>query len=176
MSVYRLTMTQKTSIAQNLIDICECNAPIEKPTATFVGNWILTGPEEKFKAYYDVWDLVLKNYLPKSRPILFRSCSRRTHGKIASFTGRLESAQRFSGEKGFLLICQTEESLKYEETFYKRGEYRHTFYPLSEVIKKDNESKNHVFSDRLRKNYAGEDEYIMRVDSGYLVTVKWCKS
>lgn len=114
--------------------------------------------------------------LPTPRPILFRSCRRRTHGKIASFTGSLESARRLSDGRGLLLICQTEESLKYERTFYKRGDYRHTFYPLSELLRKDNESKNHVFSDSLRNNYAGEDEYIMRIDLNYLTTVKWCKS
>lgn len=170
---YRLSAYQKSNIAQNLIDVFEKGNGIEEPTARFIGNWILTGPNEKRKVFYDVWDIVLKNFMPITRPILFRSCSRRSDDRIASFTGRIECARRFSGEKGLLLICDTAETLKYEQQFYKRGEYRHTFYPLSELLKKDDASEKHVFSEGLRHKYAGEDEYIMRIDIGRMNTLKW---
>lgn len=172
---YRLSSVKKAEIAQNLIDVLECNVPIEKATVSFVSNWILTGPDEKGKAFYDVWDLVLKNYMPTTRPILFRSCSRRTDGKIASFTGRLECARRFGGNRGFLLMCDTTEGLKLDMLFAKRGEYRNTFYPLSELIKRDIEAENHVFSDGMRRGYVGEDEYIMRVNLWRMCTFKWYK-
>lgn len=88
---YRLTQNQKGEIAQNLIGILEKDVSIDKQTKRFIGDWILTGPEEKRKAFFDVWDIVLKNYLPKTRPVLFRSCNRiGKDGKIASFTNRLE--------------------------------------------------------------------------------------
>jgi len=172
---YRLAASKKASIAQNLIDVLEKGAVIEKDTATFICNWILTGPKEKGKAFFDVWDFVLNNYMPTTRPILFRSCSRRSDGKIASFTGRLECARRFSENRGFLLICDTAEELRYEEKLCKRGEYRHTFYPLSELIKRDDIAEHHVFSEGIRRDYIGEDEYIMRVDLGNMCTFKWHK-
>ena len=103
---YRLSEKQKVEIAQNLIDILEKNSEITDQTVGFIGNWILTGPDEKSKAFFDVWDIVLRNYLPTTRPILFRTCNRLgKDGKIASFTGRLECARSFSKGKGFLIIC-----------------------------------------------------------------------
>lgn len=170
---YRLTAKQKSQIAQNLMDILERNASIESQTASFVYNWMLTGTDEKRKAFFDVWDIVLRNFMPKTRPILFRSCQRRKDGIVASFTGRLECTRRFSNEKGFLLMCDTSEELRYEAQHGKKGEYRHTFYPLVELLRKDDAAENHVFSERVRSEYIGEDEYIMRVDVGGMHTFKW---
>ena len=159
---YRLTANQKSQIAQNLMDILERNASIESQTASFVYNWMLTGPDEKRKAFFDVWDIVLKNFMPKTRPILFRSCQRRKDGIISSFTGRLESARRFSNGKGLLLMCDTSEELRYESQHRKKGAYLHTFYPLVELLKNDDAAEAHMFSERVRSEYIGEDEYIMR--------------
>lgn len=173
---YRLSQTQKEEIAQNLIDILSKKAMITDSTRSFISNWILTGPEEKYKAYYDVWDIVLKNYLPQSRPILFRTCRKRYNGRIASFTGSLESARRFSKEKGLLIICDTKESLQFETRLYKPGEYQHTFYPLFKVL---GIARNHGgwgFSDKLLNEYIGEQEYIMRVDLDYMHSFKWIKN
>src|SRR5690606_22770726 len=90
---YRLSKKQKWDIAQNLIDILEKDATINAQTKRFIGDWILTDSGEKRKVFFDVWDIVLKNFLPTTRPILFRACHRVSKdGKIASFTGRLESA------------------------------------------------------------------------------------
>jgi hypothetical protein len=170
---YRLTQRKKENIAHNLIAALESDVNIEKDTVTFICNWMLTGPNEKRKAFFDVWDIVLRNYMPKTRPILFRSCLRRKDDRIASFTGRLEAARRFNGGKGFLIMCDTKEDLHFEEKHYKRGEYRHTFYPLVDLLKRDDESESHVFSDSLRRDYIGEDEYIMRVNLGNMHSFKW---
>lgn len=86
---YNLSKNQKHEIAQNLIDILQKEVVITTETKTFVVNWIMTGPDEKSKTFFDVWDIVLKNYMPTTRPILFRATKRirKDDGKIASFTG-----------------------------------------------------------------------------------------
>lgn len=171
---YRLSKEEKNEIAQNLIDILLKNTNITNQTVGFIGNWILTGPDEKRKAFFDVWELVLKNFLPITRPILFRACKRISkNGKIASFTGSLECAREFSKGKGALIICDTNEILKFEDQFYKPGEYKHTFYPLSSVLKKAKKSGGWGFSDNLLNNYIAEDEYIMRIDLENMQTFKW---
>lgn len=172
---YKLSKDQKSKIAQNLIDILQKDANITEPTRTFICNWILTGPEEKRKFFFDVWDIVLKNYLPTERPILFRSCKRISKKiKIASFTGRLECARRFGNDREYLIICDTREELEFEEKFYKAGEYMHTFYPLVDVLVQARDSGGCGFSDRIL-NYIGEDEYIMRVNLGNINKLKWIK-
>lgn len=173
---YRLTENQKREIAQNLIDILQKDEKITEQTRRFIGDWILTVADEKRKAFFDVWDIVLKNYLPTTRPILFRSCGRiGKYGKIASFTGRLESARRFSNGEGSLIICDTKETLLCEEDIYQPGQYRHTFYPLVSVLEKAKASGGCGFSERLLNNYIGEDEYIMRIDLGSMYGFKWIK-
>src|SRR5690606_16973621 len=155
---YRLSKDQKSEIAQNLIDILQKDANIAEQTRKFIGNWVLTGPDEKRKAFFDVWDIVLKNYLPTTRPILFRACERVSKKeKIASFTGRLECARRFSEGRGSLVICDTKETLEFEEKFYTPGEYKHTFYPLVSVLVKARNSGGCGFSERFLDDYIGED-------------------
>lgn len=173
---YRLSPKQKAEIAQNLIDILCKKSMITEQTRAFVANWILTVRGEKGKVFFDVWDIVLKNYMPTSRPVLFRSCRRRYDGKIASFTRRLECARRFSKGKGFLLVCDTEETLEHEELLYVEGQYKHTFYPLVDLLKIAQESGGWGFSDRLLNNYIGEQEYIMRVDMDDMHSFKWPNS
>lgn len=156
---YRLSESQKIEIAQNLIDILQKDSDITDLTRTFIGNWILTVGDEKRKAFFDVWDIVLKNYLPPTRPILFRACDRISkNGKIVSFTGRLEAARRFSQGRGSLIICDTKETLLCEEEVYQPGEYAHTFYPLVSVLEKAKASDGWGFSERLLNTYIGEDE------------------
>ena len=171
---YRLSEKQKVEIAQNLIDILEKNSEITDQTVGFIGNWILTGPDEKSKAFFDVWDIVLRNYLPTTRPILFRTCNRLgKDGKIASFTGRLECARSFSKGKGFLIICVTKEMLQCEAEYLQPGEYMHTFYPLVNVLEKASASGGWGFSEKILNDFIGEDEYIMRVDLGSMHRFKW---
>lgn len=172
---YRLSTRQKEEIAQNLIDILNKKAEITNETRIFVGNWILTGPDEKRKAFFDVWDIVLKNYLPQSRPVLFRACKRRYDGRIASFTGRLECTRRFSKGNGLLIICDTQETLQFETRLYKQGQYRHTFYPLFKLLEIAKRNGGWGFSDRLLNDYIGEQEYIMRVNLGNMHSFKWVK-
>lgn len=174
---YRLSKDKKSEIAQNLIDILQKDATITGQTITFIDNWILTGPGEKRKAFFDVWDVVLRNYLPTTRPILFRACKRNSKKeRIASFTGRLECARRFSQGRGSLIICDTKELLDLEEKFYTIGEYRHTFYPLVSVLEKAKDLGGCGFSERLLNDYIGEDEYIMRTNLGNTHSVKWIKN
>jgi len=171
---YRLSKNQKSEIAQNLIDILQKDANIAEQTRRFICNWILTGPEEKRKAFFDVWDIVLKNYLPTTRPILFRSCERISKkNKITSFTGRLECAKIFSEGKGVLIICDTKESLKFGEELYRAGNYNHTFYPLVSVLIKAKNSGGCGFSETILNNYIGEDEYIMRFDLENMHSLRW---
>ena len=120
---------------------------------------------------YDIWDNVLKNYMPDKHPVLYRSCNRRTNGEIASFTGNIYSAYRFSGGKGFLLICNTSQFL-YEQ-LNNQGEYKHTFFPIAELLKKESKSVNCKFSERFINDYLKEDEYIMRVDLESMYSCKW---
>ncbi|WP_228520584.1 hypothetical protein [Flavobacterium sp. CSZ] len=63
-------------MAQNLLDIMQKDAIIKAETRTFVTNWIRTGPKEKRKAFFDVWETVLREYLPDTRPVLFRTSDR----------------------------------------------------------------------------------------------------
>lgn len=169
---YKLKQHTKEIISRNLIAFMESNEELLHDTAIFIGNWILTDSSEKSKSYYDIWDMVLKNYMPATRPVLYRSCKRRENGKIASFTGRIYCAQKFSEGKGFLLICNTEDALQFS-IIQKRGEYRHTFFPISELLKKESQSPNCKFSSRLIEDYVKEDEYIMRVDLSEMYSCKW---
>lgn len=171
---YKLTGKQKREIAQNLIDILEDIANINTDTVTFICNWILTQSDEKGDVFFDVWDIVLKNYLPTTRPILFRACEKISEkNKIASFTGRLECARKFSKGKGYLIICDTNETLEFTEKFYNPGDYKHTFYPLSSVLKKAIQTGGSGFSKDFLNEYIDEDEYIMKVNLGNMNCFKW---
>ncbi|MBZ9632211.1 hypothetical protein LB465_15625 [Salegentibacter sp. LM13S] len=173
---YRLSNELKKEIAKNLIDILCGDVKISEPTRIFISNWILTGPDEKRKAFYDVWEIVLKNYLPTKRPILFRSCERISkNSKIKSFTGRIECAKRFCKGKGSLIICDTKESLRFEEELYKIGSYKNTFYPLVDVLLKAKRSGKSGFSQRILNDYIKEDEYIMRFEYDNIYTLKWTR-
>ncbi|MBN2729938.1 MAG: hypothetical protein JXR53_12005 [Bacteroidales bacterium] len=145
-------------------------------TRRFIGNWILTGPNEKGKSLFDVWDIVLRNYLPNTRPILFRACNRISKKcEIASFTGRIESANRFVKGRGYLMICDTTELIDLDQKLRRAGEYKHTFYPLSSVLKMARDSGGWGFSDSIF-NYIGEDEYIMRMNFDNSYNFKFIKS
>lgn len=121
-----------------------------------------------------MWDKVLKNYMPKTYPILFRSCSRRKAGKIASFTGRIECANRFSGNKNcFLIICDTKKYIHLSKKYEQQGEYTHTFFPLTELIRKEISHSDSKFSKNFYAPYLGEDEYIMRVNLNWMYSCKW---
>lgn len=174
---YRLSRTKKNEIAQNLIDILQKDADILDSTVTFIYNWASTGSTGKRKAFFDVWDIVLKNYLPTTRPILFRTCGRISkNGKIASFTGRLECVRRMSKGNGFLLICDTRETLEYDESLGNVGSYRRTFFPLVDVLIKARDFVGRGFSENFLDEFIGEDEYIMRIDLDHSSSFKCVKN
>ena len=172
---YRLTQHEKESIGKNFIAFMESSAPLSGASVTFIVNWICSGPEEKTKAFFDVWDFVLRNYMPAPpRPVLFRSCNRIVDEKITSFTGNFQSFQRFSQGKGLLLICDTKELLPLGFPNPRpQGQYRNTYFSISELLKKEAESPNCQFTDRLIKDFVGEDEYIVRINLNLMSSFKW---
>ena len=146
--------------------------PLESESVSFVYNWVMTGAQEKTKAFYDIWDIVLTKYLPKERPILFRSCNRLSKRNIQSFTGTIRAAEKFSNHrKGHLLICDTKEYLQFEKEHTITHE--RSFFPLCEFIKKGAENPKKYFSQRFYNQYKGEDEYIVRVSQNYIYDLKW---
>lgn len=174
---YRLSENQKTEIVQNLIDILQKDLEITDQTRGFIINWCRTDASEKRKAFFEVWEVVLKNYLPTTRPVLFRACDRiGKNGKIASFTGRLECAWKFSKGKGSLIACDTKEALLLEDQYSLPGQYRYTFYPLIHVLEKAKASGGWGFRESFLDEFIGEDEYIMRVDLGNMHSLKWIKN
>lgn len=152
-------------VAQNLIDILENDSDILELTVKFVNNWILSGNESKNKSYYDIWEIVLKNYLPKTRPVLFRATQRiYKYNRVSSFTSSIRSANRFSGGSGYLIICDTKDSLLFDERINEKGNYENSFFPLYELIIKDKEEGCFGFSKSVLNYYYSEDEYIMKTD------------
>lgn len=118
----------------------------------------------------------VKKLYATNTPNPFRSCSRRQNGKIASFTGRIGCAEKFNDNRNeFLIICDTNEYLQFWDKFERQGEYCHTFFPLSELIRKELSENSPNFTEDLYKPYLGEDEYIMRVDLNWMQSCKWYK-
>lgn len=67
---YRISSPQKSEIAFNIVKRMNSDEKLNNQSVGFIKNWIKTGHDEKTKAYYDVWDIVLKNYMPQTRQIL----------------------------------------------------------------------------------------------------------
>jgi len=171
---YKLTENQKNEIAQNLIDILKIKADITEETISFICKWIRTDAKGKTKAFFDVWDIVLRNYLPTTKPILFRSCRRISKkSKIVCFTGRLECAKKFSKGKGYLIICDTKAQLEFKDNFYRMGEYKNTFYPLVKVLLKARDLGGWGFPQEILDDYIGEDEYIMKINFDNINSLRW---
>lgn len=175
---YRLSKKQKVEIAQNLIDFLQKDTEITPMTRDFVYTWIRRPDGQgSEKAFFDVWDIVLKNYHPATRPVLFRTCDRISKdGKIASFTGRIECARKMSRGKGSLIICDTKETLEFDEKFNKPGQYKRTFYPLVSLLIKAKSLGGCGFIDRFLDDCIGEDEYIMKIDLGNMHCFRWIKN
>lgn len=171
---YRLNTKQKITIAENLINTLTCDELLSQEAGTFIANWVMTGSEEKTQSYFDVWDYVLKGYMPSTRPVLYRSCSRRTDGKIASFTASVYCAHKFSEGCSFLLICDTKYPLDVSIP-QQKGKYEHTFYPLSELMQKEATNPISSLSRSFLDRYSKEDEHIMRVNLNWMHSLKWYK-
>lgn len=122
----------------------------------------------------DVWDMVLKNYYPQDRPVLFRATSHINDGKIESYTGRLGVAEAFlrqCGEEAKLLICDTDDYIV-PEYIRGKGEYEGTFFPLGKLLKQEMELEESWFVKNFMRQYVGEDEYIMRTELDLIVVSK----
>lgn len=174
---YYLKKNQQQQVAQNLIDVFEKDIDLIYEASLFIINWVMSGPKEKQKFYYDVWDIVLKNHIPKQRPILFRSTQRKyKKNRISSFTSSLYCAERFSEDKGYLIICDTEESLEHEKLIRKKGHYKNSFYPIVELLKKAKSKGGWHFSERFLNEYTKEKEYVMYTNFDNMPMFKFCKS
>ena len=169
-------MRQKTKekIAMNIVAFMVDDTPLLQESISFICNWVMTDGSEKTKAFYDVWDIILKTYLPKERPILFRSCKRISKRDIQSFTGRIYAAEKFSDHRtGHLLICDTKEYLQFEDE--NAIEHDRCFFPLCDCIKKGTYCSTPHFSQSFYEEYKKEDEYIVRVNQNWLYDLKWNK-
>ena len=170
--MYKLRKHVKEKIANNIVDFMVNDTPLLQESVSFIYNWVISDGSEKTKAYYDVWDIVLKTYLPQERPILFRSCQRLSKRDIQSFTGRIYTAERFSeNHTGHLLICDTKEYLQFEDE--NATEHERSFFPLRQCIKKGTYCEKHFFRESFYEEYKKEDEYIVRVNQNWLYDLKW---
>ena len=147
------------------------NRVVSKEAKTFVVDWIMTGAEGKTQDYYDIWAIVLANYMPQSFPVLFRSSKTFNEGKIESYTGRLYCAERMAGDGDLLLIIDTKQ-ISFLRENESPGVYSHSFYPLAELLKKERQSSKTHFTSRFIDNYMGEDEYIMRTSGAFMTVCK----
>lgn len=173
--LFRTTEKKKQSIADNIIGFMNGTCSLSQDAAGFISNWILTGSDEKTKAYFDIWNKILDIYLPAERPILFRSCHKVTCNSIQSFSGSMSAVEKFSkGHKGHILVCDTKEYMRYLD-FEKAPIYKRNFFPIYTLIRKDLASLTPHFSQTFYGDYKGEDEYIVRVDLKYLYDLKWSK-
>ena len=173
--MYRLSKRLKEEIATNMVAFMVDDTPLLKESISFIYNWV-SQPEGvgRSKGYYDVWDIVLRNYLPKERPTLFRSCKRLSNRPIQSFTGKIYTAERFSdGHTGHLLICDTKEYLQSENETAE--EHKRSFFSLYQCVEKAMTTTETCFSEYFYVMCKKEDEYIVRVNQDWLYDLKWNK-
>lgn len=171
----RLSKKATERIAKNIVAFMVDDTPLLEETISFIHIWVMQ-PDGvgRSKSFYDVWDIVLRNYLPKERPVLFRSCKRLSNRAIQSFTGSIFAAERFSeGRLGHLLICDTKEYLRFEDE--KADEHERSFFPLCEFIKKGTYYATPYFRESFYEEYKKEDEYIVRVNQNWLYDLKWSR-
>lgn len=164
----------KRKIAECLIKAIETGVAVDARTHTFVVNWICSGPEEKNQDMQDIWNMVLKNYYPKERPVLFRATDYINDGKIESYTGRIGVAELFlrqCGEDAKLLICDTGDCIV-PEYIRGRGDYRGTFFPLGKLLENEMRLEDSLFVKNFMRQYIGEEEYIMRTEINSLAMYK----
>lgn len=173
--MYRLSKRSREEIATNIVAFIVDDTPLLKESISFIYNWV-SQPEGvgRSKGYYDVWDIVLRNYLPKERPILFRSCQRLSKRDIQSFTGRIYAAERFSeNHTGHLLICDTKEYLQAESE--TAAEHKRSFFPLYQCVEKAMNTAEPCFGKSFYEMCKKENEYIVRVNHDWLYDLKWNK-
>ena len=168
----RLSQNKKKRIADNLVSFMMEDCPLLQETVSFIYSWVRrTDGTGASKGYYDVWDMVLKKYYPKERPVLFRSCYRLSKHEIQSFTGKIYAAHRFSeGGKGHVLVCDTKEYMASERETV--AEHELSFFPLRKCVEK---AGIQSFPSAFCEDCAREDEYIVRVRYSLVYDLKWNK-
>ena len=171
----RIGPKAKERIAKNIIAFMVEGTPLIKESKSFIYTWVRQPDGNgRSKSFYDVWDLILQDYLPKERPVLFRSCVRPTDRPIQSFTGNIAAAKRFSKERfGHLLICDTEEILCFEDESAAMHEF--SFFPLRKCVENAMNCSTPCFSESFYEMCKKEDEYIVRVNQNWLYDLKWVK-
>ena len=171
--MWRAIQKTKERIANNIVGFMNGDSLLLPETKEFVVEWVMTGPEEKSKAFFDVWAIVLKRYLPKERPILFRSCMRVSRRPIQSFTASIRCAEKFSeNHKGHVLVCDTKEYLQFE---VEGAEHKRSFFPVYDLVRRDLASETPQFTQHFYDRYYGEDEYIVSVDLNWMYDLKWAR-
>lgn len=171
----RMSKHTRELIAKNLISFMEQDTPLLEESVAFIYNWVRRPDGQgTSQSYYRVWDMILTQYLPKERPLLFRSCERLSKRNIQSFTGKIYCAEKFSvGRKGHLLICDTKDYLQFENE--NNQNHKLSFFPLFECVKKAHICASPRFSKSFYEDCKKEDEYIVRVDHFGLYDLKWNK-
>lgn len=165
----------KYRISQNIIAFMLEGTQLTRESQSFIYTWVRQPDGNgRSQSFYDVWDLVLQNYLPQDRPVLFRACTRLSNRPVQSFTGTISAAQKLSRERpGHLLICDTKEYLYNEnETTVP---HKHSFFPLHECVEKAMDNSVPAFSRSFCDMCHKEDEYIVRVDLDWMYDLKWSK-
>lgn len=171
----RIGPKAKERIAKNIIAFMVDGTPLIKESKSFIYTWVRhPDGNGKSKSFYDVWDIVLQNYLPKERPVLFRACTRLSNRDIQSFTGRIYTAERFSeNHTGHLLICDTKDYLRFEDE--NAVKHERSFFPLRECVEKAMGCSETHFSESFYEMCKKEDEYIVRVNLNWVYDLKWNK-
>lgn len=165
----------KYRISNNIIAFMVKGTPLTKESRTFIYTWVCQ-PDGNggSQSFCDVWELVLQNYLPKERPVLFRACTRPSNRPIQSFTGTISAAQKLSRERpGHLLICDTKEYLYCEDE--TTVPHKRSFFPLRECVEKAMNNSEPAFSEPFYEMCQKEDEYVVRVNPGWMYDLKWSK-
>lgn len=169
----RIGANAKERISQNLIAFMVEGTPLTRESRSFIYTWVRQPDGNgRSQSFYDVWDLVLQNYLPKERPVLFRACTRVSNRPIQSFTGTISAAKRLSTERpGHLIICDTKEYLQFENANVEK--HVRSFFPLRECVEKAMETLEPGFHDSFYEMCKMEDEYIVRVNLDWMYDLKW---
>lgn len=165
----------KYRISQNIVAFMIEGTPLTIETKSFIYTWVRQPDGNgRSQSFCDVWKLVLQNYLPKERPVLFHVCTRPSIRPIQSFTGTISAAYKLSRERpGHLLICDTREYLYWENE--STVPHERSFFPLRECVEKAMNASEPVFSESFYEICKKEDEYIVLANLNCMYDLKWNK-
>lgn len=169
----RIGPKAKYRISQNIVAFMVGGTPLTRESKSFIYTWVRQPDGNgRSQSFCDVWELVLQNYLPEERPVLFRACTRPSNRHIQSFTGTISSAQKLSRERpGHLLICDTKEYLYFENN--ATVPHKRSFFPLRKCVEKAMNALDTGFSEDFCEMCKKEDEYIVCVNLDWMYDLKW---